>query len=104
MSVDKLDQLLNNVGELVIENSGFFRLYEDLRRSGMDKSITNEFKNRMDQMSRIAKDLQGGIMKTRMVPIGQVFSRFNRLVRDLAKEFGKSVMLEIKGEDTERQR
>ncbi len=101
VSVDKLDQLLNNVGELVIANSGFFRLYEDLRRSGMDKSITNEFKNRMDQMSRIAKDLQGGIMKTRMVPIGQVFSRFNRLVRDLAKEFGKSVMLEIKGEDTE---
>ncbi len=101
VSVDKLDLLLNNVGELVIANSGFFKLYEELRKGGQEKNITNEFKNRMDQMSRIAKDLQNGIMKTRMVPIGQVFSRFNRLVRDLAKEFKKNVILVTKGEDTE---
>ncbi|HRZ26604.1 MAG TPA: chemotaxis protein CheW [Spirochaetota bacterium] len=101
VSVDKLDQLLNNVGELVIANSGFYKLYEEIRKLGDDKSITNEFKNRMEQMSRIAKDLQTGIMKTRMVPIGQVFSRFNRLVRDLTKEFGKNIELLIKGEDTE---
>ena len=101
VSVEKLDQLLNNVGELVIANSGFYKLYEEMRRLNIDKSIINEFKNRMEQMSRIAKDLQSGIMKTRMVPIGQVFSRFNRLVRDLAKEFDKKVVLEIKGEETE---
>ena len=101
VSVDKLDQLLNNVGELVIANSGFYKIYEELRRTSADKSISNDFKNRMEQMSRIAKDLQTGIMKTRMVPIGQVFSRFNRLVRDLAKEFNKSIELVIKGEDTE---
>lgn len=101
VSVDKLDLLLNNVGELVIANSGFFRLHEEMRKANLDKSVTNEFKNRMDQMSRIAKDLQGGIMKTRMVPVGQVFSRFNRLVRDLAREFGKLVALQIKGEETE---
>jgi two-component system chemotaxis sensor kinase CheA len=52
-------------------------------------------------MSRIAKDLQSGIMKTRMVPIGQVFSRFHRLVRDLAKDTGKEVQLITKGEETE---
>ncbi len=101
VSVDKLDQLLNNVGELVIANSGFYKLFEEMKRIEMDKSITGEFKNRMEQMSRIAKDLQSGIMKTRMVPIGQVFTRFNRLVRDLAKEFDKKVNLEIKGEETE---
>ncbi|NMB64994.1 MAG: chemotaxis protein CheA, partial [Spirochaetes bacterium] len=101
VSVEKLDQLLNNVGELVIANSGFYKLYEEMRRLNIEKSIINEFKNRMEQMSRIAKDLQSGIMKTRMVPIGQVFSRFNRLVRDLAKEFDKKVVLEIKGEETE---
>ena len=101
VSVDKLDQLLNNVGELVIANSGFYRLYEDLRRLDADKTVINEFKNRMEQMSRIAKDLQSGIMKTRMVQIGQVFSRFNRLVRDLAIECDKDVVLVIKGEDTE---
>ncbi len=101
VSVDKLDQLLNNVGELVIANSGFYKLFEEMRRIELDKSITSEFKSRMEQMSRIAKDLQSGIMKTRMVPIGQVFTRFNRLVRDLAKEFDKKVILEIKGEETE---
>ena len=84
------------MGELVIANSGFFKLYEEMRKISEEKSIINEFKSRMEQMSRIAKDLQSGIMKTRMVPIGQVFSRFKRLVRDLAKEFGKDVELTIK--------
>ncbi len=101
VSIDKLDLLLNNVGELVIANSGFYRLYEELRKYSGNKSVTTEFKNRMEQMSRIAKDLQTGIMKTRMVPIGQVFSRFNRLVRDMAKEHKKNVELIVKGEDTE---
>ena len=101
VSVDKLDLLLNNVGELVIANSGFYKLYEEMRKNNYDKSIINEFKNRMEQMSRIAKDLQSSIMKTRMVPIGQVFSRFNRLVRDLTIEFGKKVQLNVKGEETE---
>ncbi len=101
VSIDKLDLLLNNVGELVIANSGFFKLYEEMRKISEEKSIINEFKSRMEQMSRIAKDLQSGIMKTRMVPIGQVFTRFRRLVRDLAKEFNKEVELTIKGEDTE---
>lgn len=101
VSVDKLDLLLNTVGELVIANSGFFRLFDEIKKSNIDKAIKTEFKNRMDQMSRIAKDLQSGIMKTRMVPIGQVLSRFNRPVRDLAKEFNKKINFVIKGEDTE---
>ncbi|HNX25213.1 MAG TPA: chemotaxis protein CheW, partial [Spirochaetota bacterium] len=101
VSVDKLDLLLNNVGELVIANSGFYRLYEEIRKYAGNKAISSEFKNRMEQMSRIAKDLQTGIMKTRMVPIGQVFTRFNRLVRDLAKEHNKNLELVIKGEETE---
>ncbi|MBN1532496.1 MAG: chemotaxis protein CheW [Spirochaetes bacterium] len=101
VSIDKLDLLLNNVGELVIANSGFYKLYDEMRKINIDKTVINEFKNRMEQMSRIAKDLQTGIMKTRMVQIGQVFSRFNRLVRDLSKEFGKRVELVVRGEETE---
>ncbi len=101
VSVEKLDLLLNNVGELVIANSGFYKLYEEMRKLNYDKAVINEFKNRMEQMSRIAKDLQSSIMKTRMVPIGQVFSRFNRLVRDLAIEFDKKLQLKIIGEETE---
>ncbi|MBN2078150.1 MAG: chemotaxis protein CheW [Spirochaetes bacterium] len=101
VSIDKLDLLLNNVGELVIANSGFYKLYEEMRKISEEKSIINEFKSRMEQMSRIAKDLQSGIMKTRMVPVGQVLNRFRRLVRDLAKEFNKNANLLIKGEETE---
>lgn len=101
VSVDKLDELLNTVGELVISNSGFYRLYEDLRAQNTEKSVISEFKSRMEQMSRIAKDLQSGIMKTRMVPIGQVFTRFNRMVRDLTKDTGKQAQLVIRGEETE---
>ena len=101
VSIEKLDHLLNNVGELVIANSGFFRIYEEMRKITGDKSIVNEFKSRMEGMSRIAKDLQSGIMKTRMVQIGQIFNRFKRLVRDLTREFGKEIELVIKGEDTE---
>ncbi len=101
VSIDKLDLLLNNVGELVIANSGFYKLYEEMRKISEEKAVVTEFKNRMEQMSRIAKDLQSGIMKTRMVPIGLVFNRFRRLVRDLTKEFGKNAELIVKGDETE---
>ena len=101
VSVDKLDLLLNTVGELVIANSGFFKLYEEMSKFEVNKILIDEFKSRMEQMSHIAKDLQSGIMNIRMVPIGQVFTRFNRLVRDLSKEFDKNIILEVSGEDTE---
>jgi len=101
VSVEKLDQLLNNVAELVIANSGYFRIYDEIRKMNEGKGLASEFKNKMEQMARIAKDLQTGIMKTRMVPIGQVFNRYNRLVRDLTKECGKKVNFVITGEDTE---
>ena len=101
VSIEKLDQLMNNVGELVIVNSGFYSLYEDLLHTVADKTLLTDFKNRMDQMSMVEKDLQSGIMKTRMVPIGDVFDRFNRLVRDLSREDHKDIQLVITGEDTE---
>ncbi len=101
VSIEKLDQLLNNVGELVVANSGFYKLYDEVKTNAEAKGFANEFKNRIEQMSRIAKDLQNGIMNTRMVPIGQVFTRFNRLVRDLTHEFGKNVEMKISGEETE---
>lgn len=101
VSIDKLDQLLNNVGELVVVNSGFYKLYEDLVKNLADKSFLADFKNRMDQMSLVEKELQSGIMKTRMVPISEVFDRFGRLVRDLAKTDNKNIQLVITGEETE---
>jgi two-component system chemotaxis sensor kinase CheA len=101
VSSDKLDSLMNNVGELVITNSGFQKIYEDLVSTFGEDSIFNELKLKIDQINRISKELQNGIMNIRMVPIGSVFNRFSRLVRDLALETGKKIHLELKGESTE---
>ncbi|HMW04374.1 MAG TPA: chemotaxis protein CheW [Leptospiraceae bacterium] len=101
VSSEKLDQLMNNVGELVITNSGFQKIYDDLVRNFGDDTIFSELKSKIDQINRISKDLQSGIMNTRMVPIGSVFNRFSRLVRDLSVETGKKVHLNLMGENTE---
>lgn len=101
VSSEKIDYLLNNVGELVITNSGLLKIYEDLLAEFGESTLLGELKSRIDQAGRIARDLQTGIMKTRMIPIGIVFQRFNRPVRDLALSLGKDVELHIEGEDTE---
>ncbi|GBF49841.1 chemotaxis protein histidine kinase [Leptospira ryugenii] len=101
VSSDKLDELMNNVGELVITNSGFQKIYDDLVAQFGEDSLFNELKGKIDQINRISKDLQTGIMNIRMVPIGSVFNRFTRLVRDLSLETGKQVNLVLRGESTE---
>lgn len=101
VSSDKLDQLMNNVGELVITNSGFQKIYDDLFATLGEESLITELKFKIDQINRISKDLQTGIMNIRMVPIGTVFSRFSRLVRDLSLETKKKVELVLKGQSTE---
>jgi two-component system, chemotaxis family, sensor kinase CheA len=101
VSSDKLDQLMNNVGELVITNSGFQKIYDDLIALFGEDTLFNDLKLKVDQINRISKDLQTGIMNIRMVPIGSVFNRFTRLVRDLSLETNKKVNLLLKGENTE---
>ncbi len=101
VSSEKIDYLLNNVGELVITNSGLLKIYEDLLNEFGESTLLGELKSRIDQAGRIARDLQTGIMKTRMIPIGIVFQRFNRPVRDMALSLGKEIELHIEGEDTE---
>lgn len=101
VSSEKIDYLMNNVGELVIINSGLQKIYEDLQNAFGETALLTELKGKIDQAERIARDLQSGIMKTRMIPVGLVFHRFTRPVRDLALELGKEVDLEFSGEDTE---
>lgn len=101
VSSDKLDQLMNNVGELVITNSGFQKIYDDLISVFGEDILFNELKIKIDQINRISKDLQTGIMNIRMVPISSVFNRFSRLVRDLSLETGKKINLVLRGENTE---
>lgn len=101
VSADKIDYLMNNVGEMVITNSGLLKIYEDLERDLGEDSALSELKSRIDGAARIARDLQTGIMKMRMIPVGLVFHRFTRPVRDLAAELGKEVRLVFQGDDTE---
>lgn len=101
VSSEKIDYLMNSVGELVITNSGLLKVFDDLRNAYGENTHLTELKNRIDQAARIARDLQSGIMKTRMIPIGLAFHRFTRPARDLALELGKEVELTFHGEDTE---
>ena len=96
VDIDKLDTLMNLMGELVISRS---RIIDTLRRyniKDVDESLS--------QLSRITLDLQNIVMKVRMVPVAFVFNRFPRMVRDLSKQLGKEINFIIKGEETELDR
>lgn len=96
VDIEKLDSLLNLVGELVINKTR-------LEQIGMTHRLT-ELVETIEQMDRVTTDLQSVVMKVRMVPVGQVFNRFPRMVRDLAKELEKEINLTIEGEETELDR
>ena len=96
VDIDKLDTLLNLVGELVINKTR-------LEQIGLTHRLTDLVET-IEQMDRVTTDLQTMVMKVRMVPVGQVFNRFPRMVRDLARDLHKEVNLIIQGEETELDR
>jgi len=96
VDIDKLDTLMNLMGELVIARS---RIVDTLKKYNI-----KEVDESLAQLSRITLDLQNIVMKVRMVPIAFVFNRFPRMVRDLSKKMGKEVNFIIKGEETELDR
>lgn len=96
VDIEKLDSLLNLVGELVINKVR-------LEQIGITHRLT-ELTETLEQMDRVTTDLQSVVMKVRMVPVGQVFNRFPRMVRDLAKDLNKEINLTIEGEETELDR
>lgn len=96
VDAEKLDSLLNLVGELVINKTR-------LQQIGLSNQL-QELSEAIEQMDRVTTDLQGVVMKLRMVPVGQVFNRFPRMVRDLSHSLGKEINLIIQGEETELDR
>lgn len=96
VDIDKLDTLLNLVGELVINKIR-------LEQIGITHRL-NDLVETIEQMDRVTTDLQAVVMKVRMVPVGQVFNRFPRMVRDLSRDLNKEVNLIIQGEETELDR
>ena len=90
---EKLDAVINLLGELVIASAGGLLL----ARQSRDRQLTEA----NQQISELVEEIRNGTLQLRMVPIGETFSRFRRVVRDTAAELGKDVKLDIIGGDTE---
>lgn len=98
VSVDKVDQIINLVGELIITQSMLDQTVNDLG----DQSVGNSsLQNGMSLLQRNARDLQEAVMSIRMIPMEFVFSRFPRVVRDTAGKLGKEIELVTEGKSTE---
>ena len=97
----RLDHVMNLVGELVLNRNRLMKLGFGLEEQYETNGLVRELGITLAQLNLVTSDLQLAVMKTRMVPIRKVFSRFPRLVRDVASKLGKQVRLELAGEDTE---
>jgi two-component system chemotaxis sensor kinase CheA len=96
VSIEKVDELLNSVGELVITQSVLSQLAAPLE--GRD---AEQLRNALAQLERHMRGLQESVMRVRMLPINVVFNRFPRLVRDLGQKLGKKIELRLSGDTTE---
>lgn len=97
----RMDNLINLVGEMVITRTRLIQIGLDLKAQYQMDGMVNNLNEANVYLGRLMNDLQESVMRLRMVAIGTVFSRFPRLVRDLAKKTGKEMELVLKGEDTE---
>ncbi|MDE2396852.1 MAG: chemotaxis protein CheA [Burkholderiales bacterium] len=93
VQADRLDAVINLLGELVTAGAGAALLARETRQGALIEAN--------DQIGRLIEEIRAGTLQLRMVPIGEAFSRFRRVVRDTASELGKEVTLEIVGGETE---
>lgn len=96
VNIERLDQLMNLFEELVIDRGRLEEISKSLKSMELNETV--------ERMSRVSGDLQNIILTMRMVPVEQVFNRFPRMIRGLAKDLGKKVNLEIVGAETELDR
>jgi two-component system chemotaxis sensor kinase CheA len=116
VDASKIDELMNQVGELVVHRSGFNELSYEMRELQLMlkqshkldskemqafKTIANKINEATTSLGRVTSDLQENVMKVRMLPIAQLFSRYPRVVHELVRGTNKKVNLEIYGEETE---
>lgn len=92
VDTDRIDALVNAAGELVLVRNRLANLTARGASSEMERAVNN--------LDRVAGDLQAAVLRMRMDPVGRLFQRFPRIVRDLARQLGKQVALEQHGEDT----
>ena len=96
INIERLDSLMNLVGELVINRTRLEEIAADYDIADLNEAL--------DQVSRLTTELQDEVMKTRMVPVENIFNRFPRMVRDLARSQGKEIDLIIQGREIELDR
>jgi two-component system, chemotaxis family, sensor kinase CheA len=116
VDADKIDSLMNQVGELIVDRAYFFQLASEINElqqylknaTGLGqkdlkpvRTFAYRFSEAVISLGRTSNELQEGVMKVRMLPISQIFNRYPRLVHDLAHTNAKKVQLEIRGEETE---
>ncbi|RLA81846.1 MAG: chemotaxis protein CheA [Epsilonproteobacteria bacterium] len=93
IEASKIDEIINLVGEMVIANANVIQQASQLNDKKLIESVS--------VVSRMLEEIREASMQTRLVPIGETFSRFKRIVRDLSKDLGKDIELEIIGAETE---
>jgi two-component system chemotaxis sensor kinase CheA len=98
---EKIDCLMNLIGEMVVAKNSLPYLAQRAEEVFQQRELAREIKAQYAVINRIAEDLQHAVMQVRMLPVGTVFQRFGRLIRDISKKLGKEVHLVLEGEDTE---
>jgi two-component system chemotaxis sensor kinase CheA len=101
VDADKIDSVLNLVGELIIAKSMLHQAINEFDKRYPKDALKMRFSDAMAFQARIMNDLQKSVMKIRMVPVEHLFRRFPRVVRDVAKSCGKEVNLVVTGQDTD---
>lgn len=101
VSQEKIDRLMDLIGEMVVAKNALPYLAARAENSTNPREIARDIKNQYGVINRIAEEMQDAIMQVRMLPVGNIFQRFPRLVRDISRKLGKQVELYMEGEDAE---
>jgi len=101
VDVKRLDHLMNLIGELVLAKNRLIKINDDVEERYEGEEFLEELNQVVSIVSLVTTDLQIAVMKTRMLPVGKVFNKFPRMIRDLTRELNKKMELEISGEETE---
>jgi len=101
VDVKRLDHLMNLIGELVLAKNRLIKINDDVEERYEGEEFLEELNQVVSIVSLVTTDLQIAVMKTRMLPIGKVFNKFPRMIRDLTRELNKKMELQISGEETE---
>jgi two-component system chemotaxis sensor kinase CheA len=97
----RIDELMNLIGELIVAKNSLSYLARKAEAGASARELARDIKDQQAVVNRLAEDMQSAVMAIRMLPVSHVFQRFPRLVRDISRQLGKQVTLEMAGEETE---